>query len=382
MSINIVITGDYCPIGRNLSSIKKGESDSLFGDFLPYATAADLAITNIECPLTDYSKKIKKTGPNHKVPPIAITPIRNAGFKLVTLANNHIMDYGSEGLLETMKICKQEGIDYVGVGKNLEEARKPYFIKIKEKTFAILNITENEFSTTLGNAYGANPLNLITNHYDIKEAKKTADYVIVISHGGREHYQLPSPKLRERYRFFIDSGADVVVGHHSHCFSGFEKYNDKTIFYSLGNFLFDSKKRYENGMWTQGFGVSLNFTNTDVNFELIPYNQGRKENHRISLLNEEERKVFNQKIAELNKIIIDDQLLIKEWDAFLKQYERPYKVLLFFQNTYLRSIIKKLRIPGSFLHTKIHSMLLLNMMRCETHREIMIDILKRDFNRI
>ncbi len=379
MGANILITGDYCPIGRNQLSIENNEYDSLFGDFLNYSKSSDLAITNLECPITDSSKKLKKTGPNHKAPPKAIKPIVNAGFKLVTLANNHIMDYGPEGLQETMNICEQEGINYVGVGKNIEEAREPYYVKIKEKTFAILNIAENEFSTTLGDYYGANPLNVITNHYDIKNAKEKADYVIVISHGGREHYQLPSPQLRERYRFFIDSGADVVVGHHSHCFSGFEQYNDKTIFYSLGNFLFDSKKRYENGIWTQGFGVLLNFENDRINFELIPYNQGRKEDHKISLLSNKERIIFDNKIEELNAIIADDQLLNKEWNNFLKQYERPYEVLLYFQNTYVRSIIKKLRLPVSFLHTKIHSMLLLNIMRCETHREIMIDILKKDF---
>ena len=80
---------------------------------------------------------------------------------------------------------------------------------------------------------------------DIQIAKEDNDLVIVIVHGGREHYQLPTPKQRERFRFYADAGADFVVGHHTHCYSGYEIYKGKPIFYSLGNFIFDYKKKYQ-----------------------------------------------------------------------------------------------------------------------------------------
>lgn len=85
----------------------------------------------------------------------------------------------------------------------------------------------------MNNSAGANPLNPIQQYYKTKEARHNADYVLVIVHGGHEHYQLPSPRMVEIYQFFIDAGADAVVNHHQHCFSGYEVFNDRPIFYGL-----------------------------------------------------------------------------------------------------------------------------------------------------
>ncbi len=93
------------------------------------------------------------------------------------------MDYGAEGLESTMAVCNKEGINFVGAGRNLSEARQPFYLQIKGKIIAILNIAENEFCTTIGEDPGANPLNVITNHYDIKEAKKRSDLVIIFPTG-------------------------------------------------------------------------------------------------------------------------------------------------------------------------------------------------------
>lgn len=385
MSVKILVTGDYYPKERNLLPIKNGDYTSLFGDFLTYSSSSDLAITNLECPITDSTKKIKKTGPNHKVPYEAIKPIKHAGYALVTLANNHIMDYGEEGLKSTMLACEMEEVNYVGAGENLKAARKPFHVTLKNKKFAIVNIAENEFSTTLGNGYGANPLNIITNHYDIKEAKENADHVIVIFHGGREYYRLPTPKLRERLRFFVDSGADVVIGHHTHCFGGYENYNGKNIFYSLGNFIFDAKRKQKNEQWTQGYGVLLDFKETSIHFKVLPYHQGRKQSPNITLMNETEQDVFYQEIERINTIITNDTKFEEEWQKFIASQEKTYKSLLFVKNKYLRKAIKKMNLPLFIMSSKKHRMLMLNVMRCETHQEIMIDVLKNDlktyFNR-
>ncbi|GAA4282088.1 CapA family protein [Gaetbulibacter aestuarii] len=375
MSAKILLTGDYCPIGRNKLYINKGEYSTLFGDFLGYISSADLAITNLECPLTNSEKGINKTGPNLKASKESIKPLEYAGFKLVTLANNHIMDFGAEGLKSTLKVCKEHHINTVGSGKNLNEARKPFFITIGAKKFAFINIAENEFCSATDNAYGANPLNLITNHYDIKAAKKNADYVIVISHGGREHYQLPTPKLRERFRFFVDSGADVVVGHHTHCYSGYEKYNEKLIFYSLGNFVFDYKKKYQKGTWTQGMGLILDFKSKNIEFQLIPFHQGTVEKPEIQLFNAEERNLFNEHIQKLNCIIKDDVMFKNEYLKYLGSQKNMYQGLMFIQNDYLRALINKGFLPKVFFHSNKHKRLLLNLLKCETHHEIMTDVL-------
>ena len=379
MQTKILITGDFCPIGRNLEYIKNSNYSSLFGPFINIIDNVDYAITNLESAITESRYAIEKPGPNIKLPIGVAKSLKQGGFNLVTLANNHILDYGAEGIQDTLNMCEKNGIKTVGAGSSLTEARKPYNIKLNNKTIAIINIAENEFCTTSGNYYGANPLNVITNHYDIKEAKKSADYVIVISHGGREHYQLPSPQLRERYRFFVDSGADVVVGHHTHTFSGFENYNGKNIFYSLGNFIFDYKKKYQKGLWTQGYGVILTIREDQIDFDLIPFNQGREKNPKLELLKEKERKVFDLKIKELNNIISNDELLEKSWSNYIETQKKSYKANLFIQNKYIRALISKGLLPEFYFHSKKHKTLLLNLFRCETHKEIMIDVLKENY---
>lgn len=377
METKILITGDYCPIGRNSQTIDKLDYTSLFGGIESLSMSADIAITNLECPITDSKAEINKSGPNLKSSVNALLPLSYAGFNIVTLANNHIMDYGSEGLKSTIQACKQQGIDYVGAGKNLEEARKPLFITKNNKTFAFINFAENEFCTTTGEEYGANPLNVIANHYDIAKAKANADYVIVIAHGGREHYPLPTPQLRERFRFFVDSGADIVVGHHTHCYSGMEHYMGKLIFYSLGNFIFDYKAKYQEGLWTEGMAVMLSFEEKKNSFNLIPFYQGRKVNPGLVLMNLEEKKAFDNNIQTLNNIIISDVLFEKEWQKYINGQNKAYKSLLLIQNKYIRALIIKGWLPVIPLHSKEHQNILLNLLKCETHREIMIAVLDK-----
>src|SRR5690606_34911013 len=103
---------------------------------------------------------------------------------------------------------------------------------------AIINIAENEWASATDTSAGANGMDLIDDVKSIQEAKSQSDFVLVIVHGGHEYYNLPSLRMQKQYRFYIDNGADLVVGHHSHCISGMETYKNKKIYYSLGNFLF------------------------------------------------------------------------------------------------------------------------------------------------
>ena len=129
---------------------------------------------------------------------------------------------------------------------------------------------------------GSNPLNIVQQYYAIREAKNNATNVIVIVHGGVEHYWLPSPRMKETYRFFIDAGADAVINHHQHCYSGYEVFKKKPIFYGLGNFCFDGNKG--NKRWTTGYLVNLNLSENTVDFELIPYRQCYEEEIGVHLL--------------------------------------------------------------------------------------------------
>lgn len=375
MSIKVLITGDYCPIGRIQNRIKQ-EDFSFMSAFASYAANADLAITNLEAPITEGTNSILKAGPNIKLNKNALKPLNRFNFNLVTLANNHILDYDEEGVVSTIKHCNKNNINYVGAGENINEARKLFKIKIDSKIVGVINVAENEFCTATENSFGANPVNLISNHNDIVQAKKEVDCLFVIAHGGREHYQLPSPKTRERYRFYASSGADVVVAHHPHCYSGYEIYGETPIFYSLGNFIFDYKKKYQRGMWTEGYGVDFNILDGSIDFKLIPFFQGRHQNPDLVLMEGEDLVRFNKKIKELNKIIIDDQRLTKCWRDYLETQKTLYKSSLFVQNRYLRGLMIKGFIPPILTQNKVYKSLVLNLFRCETHKEIISNILE------
>jgi poly-gamma-glutamate capsule biosynthesis protein CapA/YwtB (metallophosphatase superfamily) len=154
----------------------------------------------------------------------------------VTMANNHILDYGYKGVKDTFKELVDHKIKYIGAGNDLTEARKPLSLHKDGMKIAILNFCENEWSIAEDDSPGANPMDIIDNTNQIREAKASHDKVIVIVHGGHEYYNLPSPRMQKQYRFYADQGADIVVGHHTHCISGNEVYKGVPIYYSLGNF--------------------------------------------------------------------------------------------------------------------------------------------------
>jgi poly-gamma-glutamate synthesis protein (capsule biosynthesis protein) len=131
-----------------------------------------------------------------------IKVIKSLGFKMVTLANNHIYDYGNDGMRDTLEVCKKYGITTIGAGHNLEQAKNILCLQLDGKRFYFINCCEHEFSIADDINGGANPLNIVSIYWQIQEAKKISDYIIIIVHGGHEHFQLPSPRMKEMYRFF------------------------------------------------------------------------------------------------------------------------------------------------------------------------------------
>lgn len=370
--IKILISGDFCPIYRVEQLALNGSYDKIYNDFINVLEDNDFNITNLECPLYNGSGAIPKTGPNLKVNESLVKSLVYGKFHLVTLANNHLMDFGYNGLKSTLEVCKRENIATVGAGYNLAEAHIPFYKMIKGKRIAILNFAENEFSTTQDERPGANPLNPITNFYDIKEARSKADFVFVIVHGGHEHYQLPSPRMQETYRFFINAGADAVIGHHTHCFSGYEMYQGKPIFYSLGNFIFDWFKR-NNSVWNEGYAVEFNIKNSDLTFKLHPYIQGDQQ-AGVRLMKEHEMKTFHDQLAILNSIIGDPIKLKMKFTEFCLSRKQNYLSYLEpYSNSYLSSLYLKGLLP-SFV-TAQKKKLFLNITRCEAHRDILLKIL-------
>ncbi|WP_086478541.1 CapA family protein [Arenibacter amylolyticus] len=373
--MKILISGDFCPIGRNAQIIKDENYSSLFNGFEDVVKEVDYAIVNLECPITTSSEAIKKTGPCIKTEsPKALKALQYAGFDLLTLANNHIQDYGSKGVIDTINKAKEFGFETVGAADSLKNAKKPFIKEINGIKVGILNIAENEFCAATDSQAGAYTFDLVDNFNQIKLLRNKVEKLIVIYHGGREHYQLPTPEQRKRFRFFIENGADAIVAHHTHCFSGYEYYNNKPIVYSLGNFIFDYKKKYQKGKWTEGMSVILNLKDNNFTVELIPHYQGRKKDSTLKLLEEDEKSDFFKSIDSLNKIIIDDALFMKEWNMYLETQEASYLAHLYVKNKYIRYAFMLGLLPKRFLRNK-HNRILLNYIRCESHHEISKGIL-------
>jgi len=160
------------------------------------------------------------------------------------LANNHVYDYGQEAMYDTFSALEAVGIPYVGAGRTLEEAMKPYYTEVDGKKIAIVAASRAEKYKMTPQATDTTPG--ILRCYDtelfvqtIKEARANADYVVAVVHWGTEHTTVLEDVQRSSAREYIDAGADVIIGGHSHCLQGIEYYEDKPIFYSLGNFWFD-----------------------------------------------------------------------------------------------------------------------------------------------
>lgn len=370
--MKILIAGDFAPRARLAKQIENKRYSEIFSEEIrDIIKSADFSFVNFESPVVeDGYKAIPKCGPNLHCTPEAAEAVKYAGFTGVTMANNHILDFGAKGLHKSVECCKALGLDIIGVGDNLHDAKKILYLEKKGKTLAIINCCEHEFSIATETESGANPLNPVRQFYAIQEAKKNADYVVVIVHGGHEHYQLPSPRMQETYRFFIDAGADAVVNHHQHCYSGYEYYNGKPIFYGLGNFCFDIEPMKDNTTWNFGYMVELNLEDI-IDFKLYPYNQyGKKATvELVDILS------FERKLLELNSVISNSESLKKENEEY---YKKNVEYEEFMLEPYTGRIMTKLFDIGllpSLLKDRKKTFIL-NHILCESHRDKLIFALK------
>jgi poly-gamma-glutamate synthesis protein (capsule biosynthesis protein) len=191
-------------------------------------------VFNLECLLTGKVSPIDKTGPCLKAPPAAVEFTKRLGFSVATLANNHILYQGADGLMETIRHCREAGLETVGAGKNLEDAGRVLKLKIKGYSIVILNYCEREFSIAGPESPGANPFDLINCLNDLEAIRKNSDLIVLVIHGGIEHYHLPSPERRHTYRFLAEQiGVSAIISHHTHCPSAYEKWKGVPIFYGL-----------------------------------------------------------------------------------------------------------------------------------------------------
>lgn len=360
---DLFVAGDFCPYSEVCNASVK--IDSSLKDLLAWAR---LRILNLECPITDHGRPITKTGPALKAPPSAEALLAKFKIDICNLANNHIMDFGSTGAKDTLALLHNLGIDTVGISNVAEEAA--LVRSISGKRVAFVSFTENEFSTLAYDGWSAVPLDYYKQMRQIKAARELADYVVVQYHGGAEQYRYPSPGQKRYAHYLADLGASMVICHHSHCYSGYEIYNEVPIFYGLGNFYFPEHGNPDS--WYAGLGLCVNLeTDLMVNLVHLRYDLS---GHKLSI-SDENNSSWVDDLDAINTIIGSDEKLAQAWSGFCAKNEFSLLSAVFRPARFIRHLAKK-GFVRNYLRRKV-SLGLFNMLRCETHREKLIDVIKK-----
>ncbi len=177
----LIIGGDICPIARGAKLADPACAADIWAGISAPLASADLRIANLECPLSDKQNPLPKSGPVLSAKPDCAKGISAAGFDALTLANNHIMDHGGEGLADTLAACADAGIQTAGAGENLAAASAPLVVEAAGIRVAILAFAENEFSAAGRDRPGACPLDLPNNYLQIQSARQNAAFVLSVT---------------------------------------------------------------------------------------------------------------------------------------------------------------------------------------------------------
>ena len=309
-SVKILFAGDFCT--------QHPDKIELSQNIIDLFNTCDFKILNFEGPLA----KGKLNIPNNTVlPQSPLSPkwCEENGFNIISLANNHSLDYNVEGLLSTKNAFKKSTI--LGVG-NWREAYKVKFLNIGGVKIGLIAGTSYDFASlkdkwTDSKKIGCPWINSPEINRQIVENRDKCDYLFVISHGGLEYMDVPLPEWRDRYRELIDIGADGVIASHPHVPQGTEVYKNKPIFYSLGNFYFDMLGNNKPKYWDNGLLGIIEIENGKIYHKVIPT---IRRGNNIEIDNSIEIK---DHLDYITSILKDDKKYMKQVNAdVLKLYPK------------------------------------------------------------
>lgn len=231
---------------RYLNQCENGIYDCISPELIQYMNDADIMCLNNEFTYSKRGTPLPGKAYTFRANPKRVQILKQLGVDVVKLANNHVYDYGADALSDTFSTLDSAGIPYIGAGKNLKEAMKPCYFEINSKKIAFVAASRAEKYPMTPQATDSSPG--ILRCYDtklfkqvIKKARKKADFVIAYVHWGTEYSYNLEPVQRETAKEYLDCGADVIIGAHTHCLQGMEYYDGKPIIYSLGNYWFNEK---------------------------------------------------------------------------------------------------------------------------------------------
>lgn len=289
--VSLVVVGDIS-YSRGVERIVKKQNDINY-PFLKirdYLKSADLVFGNLETPITQ-GPEIPDFEMIFRSNPGTEQALQQAGFSILSLANNHTPNFGEKGLKDTFNYLENASIKYVGAGQNGQEAYLPIYIEKKGIKFAFLAYNDSDvvpvYYEASTNRAGTAFMRIDKMTEAVKEAKQKADFVIVSMHAGIEYDGKPNNSQINFAHAAIDAGADLVIGHHPHVVQTLEKYKGKYIFYSLGNFIFDQPQSQET---KEGLAIKVYFTKDGINkISLLPVVMENLAQPRMTNQNEAEK---------------------------------------------------------------------------------------------
>ena len=366
----VVIGADIVPTKSNMGLFISGDSESLIGEELKdVLEGASYRIFNLEVPLTDEEIPIIKQGPNLIAPTTAVAGYKAIGVDLLTLANNHILDQDIQGLKNTIMTLEKESINHLGGGNNLKAASKPFIFNFANKKIGVYACAEHEFSIAGETTPGANPFDPLWSLDHVEELKEKTDYVIVLYHGGKEHYRYPSPMLQRTCRRLVDKGADLVICQHSHCIGCEEKYAGGVIIYGQGNFIFDDS---DDECWQTSLLVKVD---DDFNVIYLPL---IKTGNGVRLAEKNDAEAILDDFLERSNQINKEGAVQKKYDEFARSCLTKYLNNMKGKETVIYKVANRLsqnKLREKTLKRKydIRQLVALrNWIECEAHRELLI----------
>ena len=271
--MKIVIGADFVPSDFNEQLFKDGNAEQIVGkEIYDIVKGADLSIFNLEVALSDHDSPINKAGVALRADPACINAYKDIGVDLLGVANNHVVDHGYEGFVSTLNTIDAAGIARVGGGFSEEEASAPKIFEIEGTKIGVYACCEHEFSGVSDYGFGSNGFDPLVSLDHIAELKAQCDYVIVLYHGGKEHYPYPSPYLRRVCRKIAEKGADIVLCQHTHCIGAEEDWHGSKIIYGQGNFVFvKDREEYPFPLWFSGMLVTVDLTDDGAKYGYVTY---------------------------------------------------------------------------------------------------------------
>jgi Bacterial capsule synthesis protein PGA_cap len=368
----IIIAGDICPLNRNLTLFQSGDTKKLFGDLLPDFESASLVVANLECPLIQQPRPIRKTGPVLGAETSCIAGL--SPIDVLGLANNHILDHGPQGLESTLRTCRSAGIETFGAGPNLSAARQIHVRRVGAIRIGFLGMAEHEWSIASHEKAGANPLDLIDYVRNVQQQRNTFDFLVVLLHGGTEHYPFPSPELMNMARFLVEQGAQAVICQHSHCAGCHESYRGGHILYGQGNMLFDSPGKA--APWQEGFLVRLSIhPDLSSDFEAIPFIQSREAAGARRMAPDREEH-FLKALSNRSQALADEEMVREQWLNYCRKHKK-FCLEAAFGHGPLFSKLNRKGLLLKMLHSERDFLELASNLRCEAYRELILTVLEQ-----